>query len=174
MFHSNIDQGSHLIHDHDHLYIIRMALTPESLIASLQQSLSHHATLLPALHAQLGLAPSALTMELEQLQSTLRDVVECQITKRRQEVDDWMGRCDGIERECLDLVACLGGHARTGQKSVGELRKVQVRTTVALVGLKQVLKSTSQVLPQRHEQLVSHKEQLCKVKSCPTWWFRTH
>ncbi|KAG8904581.1 hypothetical protein FRB99_001544 [Tulasnella sp. 403] len=117
-----------------------MALTPDTLLASLHQHLSHHATLLPALHAQLGLPPSALAVELEHLQTTLCEVVESQITKRQQEVNECMRRCDLVERECLELVKCLGGNARNVQ-SVGELRKVQI-------------------LPKRYEQLVSNRDKL--------------
>ncbi|KAG8880514.1 hypothetical protein FRB98_005042 [Tulasnella sp. 332] len=127
-----------------------MALTPESLITALQQHLAQHATLLPALHSQLGLAPSALTMELERLQTTLSDVVEGQITRRRQEVDAWMGKCKEVEAECLELVKCLGGNARSSQQqSVGELRKIQI-------------------LPRRYEQLVAFQERLLQLYESKT------
>ncbi|KAG8934977.1 hypothetical protein FRC02_008833 [Tulasnella sp. 418] len=117
-----------------------MAMTPEALIASLQSSLSHHGTLLPQLHAQLGLPSSALTQELVVLQTTLCEVVEEQITKRRNEVDEWMMKCDGIEKECLKLVKCLGSGTKS-LASVGELRKITV-------------------LPRRHEQLIAHQTKL--------------
>lgn len=115
-----------------------MALTPEALISSLQEHLAQHATLLPALHAQLGLPASILTMELEQLQDTLRGVVEGQITKRRQEVDEWMGKCDAAERECIELVASLGGNTRNLQ-SVGELRKVQVSQEIDFIEIRLIV-----------------------------------
>ncbi|KAG9025159.1 hypothetical protein FRB95_010487 [Tulasnella sp. JGI-2019a] len=127
-----------------------MALTPDALITALQQHLAQHAALLPALYSQLGLAPSALTMELEQLQATLSEVVEGQLTRRRQEVDEWMAQCRVIEADCLELVKCLGQNARSSrQQSVGELRKIQV-------------------LPRRHEQLVSLKERLNQVYQTKT------
>lgn len=102
-----------------------MALTPESLVTSLHQHLDRHTNLLPALHAQLGLPQSALQQELQHLQETLLKVVDGQLVARQKDVDDWMQKCEGIERDCIEMVKCVGSHLKN-VPSVGELRKMQV------------------------------------------------
>ncbi len=104
-----------------------MALTPEEVLQSLNGRLSDYIKSLPALHAQLGLPGSALAVELERTQSALCDVVDAQLTARQNQVDEFMNQCSRVEKDCLDLVKCLGSNART--PSVGELRKIQVRAT---------------------------------------------
>jgi Ase1/PRC1/MAP65 family protein len=101
------------------------ALTPGALLESLHFHLTSQTSLLPALHAQLGLPPSALQTELEQIRATLAEAVEAQIQKRQYEVSKWMDQCEEIEKECLDFVKALGTHAKS-LPSVGELRKQQV------------------------------------------------
>lgn len=102
-----------------------MATTVESLLTSLQSYLTTQTPLIPALHAQLGLPPTALTDELGELHSALIECVDRKINERRKEVEEWMKKCDGIESECIRLSKALGSHAKTLANSVGELRKQQ-------------------------------------------------
>jgi Ase1/PRC1/MAP65 family protein len=103
-----------------------MATTVDSLLSSLQSHLTSQTPLIPALHAQLGLPPTALTDELGELHMALVDCVDRKIDERRQEVTQWMNKCNFHENECVKLARALGTHAKSVTGSVGELRKQQV------------------------------------------------
>ncbi|GJE92448.1 hypothetical protein PsYK624_086020 [Phanerochaete sordida] len=119
--------------------------TPETTITSLLNSLHTHlqsqTQLLPTLHNQLGLPQTALADDLSALQRQLAECVESQIELRRKQVDEWMGRCDGVERECIRYSKALGGHVKATGSSVGEVRK-------------------EQVLPKRFEMISEYQEKL--------------
>ncbi|EJD45473.1 hypothetical protein AURDEDRAFT_184724 [Auricularia subglabra TFB-10046 SS5] len=112
-----------------------------TLLLSLQTHMTNQISLLPTLHAQLGLPASALSDELEALRRALVQAVEKQVDGRKDEVERWMARCAGIEEDCAKLARALGGHGRAVGVSVGELRK-------------------QQVIPKRHELLTAHQEKL--------------
>ncbi|KAJ7040686.1 microtubule associated protein [Mycena alexandri] len=81
-------------------------LTLTTLLNSLHTHLQSQTQLLPTLHAQLGLPPSALEDELKTLQQQLMRSVEAQIDTRRKEA--------------------LGGNVKATGSSLGELRKEKV------------------------------------------------
>ncbi|KAG8945513.1 hypothetical protein FRC04_000716 [Tulasnella sp. 424] len=119
-------------------------VTPESLVAALHEHLSLHTTLLPRLHAQLGLPASQLRLELEELQTTLKQVVDGQLDRRKKEVEDWVTKCESVERECEDLRRALGGNNRASLEDAEEVHQVEV-------------------LPERHERLVLQRDKLHQV-----------
>ncbi|KAJ3784520.1 microtubule associated protein [Lentinula aff. detonsa] len=112
-----------------------------SLLNNLHTHLQTQTGLLPTLHAQLGLPPTALEDDLKKLQSLLIEGVETQIDSRRKEVEMWLEKCNGIEVECLKYAKALGGNVKATGSSVGELRKVQS-------------------LPKRYEMNTEHQEKL--------------
>jgi hypothetical protein len=118
--------------------------TLTSLLNSLHTYLQSQTQLLPTLHAQLGLPPTALADELRTLEKHLMESVEGHIDRRRKEVDKWMQKCDAAENECLRYSKALGGNIKATGSSVGELRK-------------------EQVLPKRHEMALEHQERLRQV-----------
>ncbi|KAG8935183.1 hypothetical protein FRC01_007416 [Tulasnella sp. 417] len=120
------------------------SVTPESLVASLHEHLSHHTTLLPRLHEQLGLPASQLRLELEELQTTLKQVVDGQLDRRKKEVEDWAVKCEGVERECEDLRRALGSNNRASLVTAEEVNHIQV-------------------LPQRYDCLVLQRDKLQQV-----------
>ncbi|THH09818.1 hypothetical protein EW146_g8570, partial [Bondarzewia mesenterica] len=63
-----------------------------SLLDSLHTHLQSQTQLLPTLHAQLGLPPTALADELSALQQTLTQCVEDQIDGRRKQVNEWTAK----------------------------------------------------------------------------------
>lgn len=103
-----------------------MALTAKDLLDSLHEHLQQQTDLLPALHAQLGLAPSALAADLEHLRAVLAENVDAQVQRRRSEVNEWQETCEKVEKDCIKLAKCLGGHGRS-IPSVAEYRKNAVR-----------------------------------------------
>jgi protein regulator of cytokinesis 1 len=115
-----------------------------SLLDFLHTHLQTQTTLLPTLHAQLGLPPSALEDELSNLQQQLAECVDTQIDARRGEVNEWMGRCDAVERECTRYVSALGGNVKAAGQSLGEMRK-------------------EKVLPRRYELVTAYQEKLRQV-----------
>lgn len=127
-----------------------MATTITSLLNSLQSHLQSQTQLLPTLHNQLGLPPTALTDELSTLQKQLTECVEAQIDVRRKQVDEWMSRCDEVESRCINYGKALGGHAKATGSSVGEIRK-------------------EQVLPRRFEMINEYQEKLRQVSSTTTF-----
>ncbi|KAI0041479.1 hypothetical protein FA95DRAFT_1548712 [Auriscalpium vulgare] len=108
-----------------------------SLLNSLHTHLQTQTHLLPTLHAQLGLPPTALADELSDLQHALTQCVEDQIDGRRKQVQDWLARCAQVEDECHRYGVALGG----GANSVAELKK-------------------EPVLPRRYEMMASLQEKL--------------
>ena len=121
------------------------ATTITSLLNSLHSHLQSQTQLLPTLHNQLGLPQTALADDLSALQKQLAECVEGQIDHRRKQVDEWMGRCDGVERECIRYSKALGGHVKATGGSVGEVRK-------------------EQVLPKRFEMISEYQEKLRQVR----------
>lgn len=119
--------------------------TITSLLNSLHSHLQSQTQLLPTLHNQLGLPQTALADDLSALQKQLAECVESQIELRRKQVDEWMGRCDAVERECVRYTKALGGHVKTTGSNVGEVRK-------------------EQVLPKRFEMITVHQEKLRQVR----------
>jgi hypothetical protein len=91
------------------------------------------------------LPESALSDELSSLHQRLTTCVEEQIEHRREDVDNWMKKCDVIEKECLRYNKALGGHTKALSTSLGELKK-------------------QKALPVRHEMLNQHLEKLDHVR----------
>ncbi|KAH7874461.1 microtubule associated protein-domain-containing protein [Lentinula edodes] len=112
-----------------------------ALLNNLHTHLQTQTELLPTLHAQLGLPPTALEDDLKKLQSTLMEGVETQIDSRRKEVERWLENCNEAEVECLKYAKALGGNTKATGSSIGELRKVQQ-------------------LPKRFEMIGEHQEKL--------------
>ncbi|KAG8704395.1 hypothetical protein FRC08_002252 [Ceratobasidium sp. 394] len=106
-----------------------MSLTAETLLASLHEHLAFHTALLPQLHAQLGLPPTALATELEELRTVLADAVEARVERRRKDVAAWAERCEEVERKCKQYATAVGGPTIVGTikgvKPVAELAKEQ-------------------------------------------------
>ncbi|KAH7337979.1 microtubule associated protein-domain-containing protein [Rhizoctonia solani] len=106
-----------------------MSLTAETLLASLHEHLAFHTALLPQLHAQLGLPPTALATELQELRTVLADVVEERVERRKRDVAMWVEKCEELERRCKDYSTALGGPSIAGSikglKPVADLRKEQ-------------------------------------------------
>ncbi|KZT25862.1 hypothetical protein NEOLEDRAFT_1132852 [Neolentinus lepideus HHB14362 ss-1] len=117
------------------------SLNITSLLNSLHTHLQSQTQLLPTLHAQLGLPPTALADELRVLQEQLTQCVESQIDSRRKQVEEWTEKCGQIEKECIKYVNALGTNVKTTGASVGELRK-------------------ENVLPKRHQLLLEYQEKL--------------
>ncbi|KAF7369106.1 hypothetical protein MVEN_00237800 [Mycena venus] len=116
-------------------------LTLTTLLNTLHTHLQSQTQLLPTLHAQLGLPPSALEDELKNLQQQLMRSVEAQIDVRRKEVESWMEKCESIEAECVNYAKALGGNVKATGSSLGELRK-------------------EKVLPVRYEMVTEYQEKL--------------
>ncbi|KAI0313957.1 microtubule associated protein-domain-containing protein [Amylostereum chailletii] len=112
-----------------------------SLLNSLHSHLQSQTQLLPTLHAQLGLPPTALADELSALQQSLTQCVEDQIDGRRRQVEEWMTRCSAVEEECQSYGIALGSNVKGAGNTVGELRK-------------------EHVLPRRYEMLTELQEKL--------------
>jgi len=98
---------------------------------------------LPTLHGQLGLPQTALEDELQTLQHTLTKAVESQIEVRRKQVDDWIGKCEGVESGCARYSRALGTHA----KVAGSLSDLKAE----------------KVLPRRYESATAYQEKLRQV-----------
>lgn len=118
-----------------------------ALLNSLHTHLQSQTQLLPTLHAQLGLPPSALDDELEVLQQQLIRGVEEQVNKRRKEVEHWMEKCEEIETHCVRYSKALGGNIKATGSSLGELRK-------------------EHALPKRFELISEFQEKLRQVRAC--------
>ncbi|KAJ7489338.1 microtubule associated protein-domain-containing protein [Mycena latifolia] len=116
-------------------------LTLTTLLNSLHTHLQSQTQLLPTLHAQLGLPPSALENELKMLQQHLMRSVEAQIDLRRKEVERWTEKCHEAEAECVNYAKALGGNVKATGSSLGELWK-------------------EKVLPVRYELVTEYQEKL--------------
>lgn len=123
-----------------------MSTTITSLLNSLHTHLQSQTQLLPTLHSQLGLPPTALHDELAALQQQLTQCVESQINLRRKQVDEWMEKCALVEDDCIRYGRALGGHLKSSGSSVGEIRK-------------------EQVLPRRFELISEYQEKLRQVRA---------
>ncbi|EGO19906.1 hypothetical protein SERLADRAFT_442723 [Serpula lacrymans var. lacrymans S7.9] len=119
------------------------SLTLTTLLSTLHTHLNVQTRLLPTLHVQLGLPPTALEDELQTLQHTLTRAVESQIEIRRKQVDEWYAKCDGVESECMRYSRALGTNA-------------QVAGSVAALG---DLKG-EKVLPNRYQRAMEYQEKL--------------
>lgn len=122
-----------------------MSTTITSLLDSLHTSLQAQTQLLPGLHTQLGLPPTALADELSTLQQQLTQCVEKQIDVRRKQVEEWMEKCDKVEEDCLRYSRALGNHVKATSSSVGEIRK-------------------EQTLPRRFERATEYQEKMRQVR----------
>ena len=131
-----------------------MSTTITSLLNSLHTHLQSQTQLLPTLHAQLGLPPTALHDELSALQQQLTQCIESQIDLRRKQVDEWMEKCSVVEEDCLRYGNALGSHLKSSGPSVGEIRK-------------------EQVLPRRFELISEHQEKLRQVSTFSVMRSRT-
>jgi protein regulator of cytokinesis 1 len=120
-------------------------LSLTTLLNSLHTHLQSQTQLLPTLHSQLGLPPSALEDELRTLQQQLMRSVEAQIDSRRKEVRDWLEKCESIEAECVNYTKALGGNIKATGSSLGELQK-------------------EMVLPVRYEMVTEYQEKLRQVR----------
>lgn len=100
----------------------RSSLTPESLVSALLPHISKQTLLLPTLHAQLGLPPSALESDLSALREALLQTVETCVSNRQKEIDAWEEKCEIVERRCRRLETALGRRA----SSLGGVKKQTV------------------------------------------------
>ncbi|KAG2152738.1 microtubule associated protein-domain-containing protein [Suillus clintonianus] len=119
------------------------SLTLSTLLSTLHTHLNAQTQLLPTLHLQLGLPQTALEDELQTLQHTLTKAVESQIEVRRKQVDDWIGKCEGVESGCARYSRALGTHA----KVAGSLSDLKAE----------------KVLPRRHESATVYQEKLRQI-----------
>lgn len=115
--------------------------TITSLLNSLHTHLQTQTQLLPTLHAQLGLPPTALADELSSLQKALTRCIEDQISSRRKQVHELEERCENLESECHCYSAALGPSAKGLEFAATELRR-------------------EPVLPRRYDQLSELQEKL--------------
>ncbi|KAH7890454.1 microtubule associated protein-domain-containing protein, partial [Phlebopus sp. FC_14] len=99
--------------------------------------------LLPTLHAQLGLPPTALEDELQELQYALTRAVEAQIEVRSKQVEEWEGKCQEVELGCSRYTRALG----TNAKVAGSLNDIK----------------SEKVLPRRYERAMEYQEKLRQV-----------
>jgi Ase1/PRC1/MAP65 family protein len=100
----------------------RKSLTPESLVSVLVPHISQQTLLLPTLHAQLGLPPSALESDLTALREALLKTVEDCVNNRKKEITQWEAKCEGVEARCRRLENAMGRRAA----SLAELKKQTV------------------------------------------------
>ncbi len=123
-----------------------MSTTITSLLNSLQSHLQSQTQLLPTLHTQLGLPPTALADDLSTLQRQLTECVESQVRARQAQVDEWMERCDEVQNACVRYGRALGGHVKATGSCVGEIGR-------------------EGVLPRRFEMITEYQEKLRQVRS---------
>lgn len=121
------------------------ATTLTTLLNSLHSHLQSQTQFLPTLHTQLGLPASALEDELKDLQQQLVQGVELQVNKRRQEVAEWMAKCEDVESDCIHFTKSLGGNVKATGCSLGELKK-------------------EHALPRQYEMISEYKEKLRQVR----------
>lgn len=115
--------------------------TITSLLNSLHTHLQTQTQLLPTLHAQLGLPPTALADELSSLHNALTRCIEDQISSRRKQVHELEERCENLESECHRYSAALGPSAKGLEITATELRR-------------------EPILPRRYDQLAELQEKL--------------
>ncbi|KAF9044417.1 microtubule associated protein-domain-containing protein [Panaeolus papilionaceus] len=112
-----------------------------ALLDSLHTHLQSQTQILPTLHAQLGLPPSALEDELMVLKEQLMDGVEKQVDRRRKEVQEWLERCEEVERTCIRYTKALGSNIKATGTGTPDIKK-------------------EQSLPKRFELISVHQEKL--------------
>ena len=127
------------------LGLLTMSLALTSLLNSLHSHLQSQTQLLPRLHAQLGLPSTALEDELTNLEQQLMQSVDASIDARRKEVEEWLGKCEAVEGECVRYAKALGGNIKATGNSVSELKK-------------------EKVLPQRYQMVSEYREKLRQVR----------
>ncbi|KAH9072969.1 microtubule associated protein-domain-containing protein [Lactarius deliciosus] len=123
--------------------------TITSLLNSLHTHLQTQTQLLPTLHAQLGLPPTALADELASLQKALTRCVEDQISSRRKQVLELEERCEILESECHSYSAALGSSAKGLDITASELYR-------------------EPVLPRRYDQLAGTSREITATPACST------
>ncbi len=128
-----------------HWYNMSSQHTITSLLNSLHTHLQTQTQLLPTLHAQLGLPPTALADELASLQKTLTRCVEDQISSRKKQVHELEERCENLESECHSYSVALGSSAKSLDITVAELLR-------------------EPILPRRYDQLAELQEKLRQVR----------
>lgn len=149
--------------------------TITSLLNSLHTSLQAQTQLLPGLHSQLGLPPTALADELSTLQQELTQCVEKQIDLRKKQVEEWMEKCNDVEEDCLRYGKALGNHVKATGSSVGEIRKEQVLPR-RFEKATEYQEKMRQVRGQRNGNLVSaswpltHKAFRCTIQNSSNYW----
>ncbi|KAG0694297.1 microtubule associated protein-domain-containing protein [Suillus ampliporus] len=87
--------------------------------------------------------PLSTKDELQTLQHTLTKAVESRIEVRRKRVDDWIGKCEGVESGCTRYSRALGTHA----KVAGSLSDLKAE----------------KVLPRRYEGATVYQEKLRQI-----------
>lgn len=89
---------------------VEHAITLSAPLSTPYTHLNVRTSLIPTLHAQLGLAQIVLEDdELQTLQHTLTNAVESQMEVRRKEVDaTWIGNCEGVDFGCALYSKALG------------------------------------------------------------------
>jgi len=119
------------------------SLALSTLLSTLHTHLNAQTQFLPTLHAQLGLPQTALEDELQTLQHTLTKAVESQIEVRKKQVEDWIGKCEGVESGCARYSRALG----TNAKVAGSLSDLK----------------DEKVLPRRYDNAIAYQEKLRQV-----------
>jgi protein regulator of cytokinesis 1 len=162
-----------------------MPLQPQPTITSLLNSLHSHlqtqTQLLPTLHAQLGLPPTALADELSSLQKALTRCVEDQISSRRKQVHELEERCENLESECYSYSVALGPSAKGLEITAMELRREPIlpRRYDQLAELQEKLRQVSKLLVARltladHGAVISHQAGAVDRSHHPSCLYVTH
>lgn len=118
--------------------------TLTDLLNSLHRHLKDQIQLLPTLHLQLGLSPSALEDDFRALHAELVKGVERPVEARQKEVEEWMTRCDMVEHECMRYSKALGENVQSSSNTIEELRN-------------------DLVLPRRYNLVMERQEKLRQV-----------
>ncbi|KZT35260.1 hypothetical protein SISSUDRAFT_188445 [Sistotremastrum suecicum HHB10207 ss-3] len=94
-----------------------------ALLEALQSHLHTQTSLLPELHAQLGLPSTSLTEDLRSLQQSLTECVERLVTSRKNEVEQWLSKCSQREDDCRRLIQSIGSGAGPDFQGIQNLPK---------------------------------------------------
>jgi protein regulator of cytokinesis 1 len=122
-----------------------MTLTLTTLLTSLHSHLNSQSQILPEIHNQLGLSPSALQDDLATLQESLINTIDATVAARRNELDVWLEKCDAVDKECAQYARALAGNAKATGDSLADLRR-------------------EKVLPVRYNAFSEHREKLRQVR----------
>lgn len=112
-------------------------MSVSTMLETLQTQIKAKTAELPTLYNQLGLPATALTDELNSLQERLTSCVDEVVNGRREEVREWMERCNVVEERIQSLLKATGSTSLIGDSS-----------------------SLDSVLPNRLEALSTHQEKL--------------